>query len=160
MRAKTLTEIFLTPTLVCIHCKLTLYAATHDRVTDFMLGMCSNKGIEVFFFYPSIAGDRPKLHELQLLEDIDGRTNVRVIERVAPDWKNLAIALGFDQSRLKIIEKDYRGSTEEACREMFTRWLDGEHDLAQPCTWDTLIKCLRRALFIKLANNLREILNQ
>ena len=50
MRAKTLTEIFLIPTLVCIHCKLTLYAATHDRVTDFMLGMCSNKGIEVFFF--------------------------------------------------------------------------------------------------------------
>ena len=87
-------------------------------------------------FYASIAGDQPKLHELQLLEGVDGR-KVRVVERVAPDWKDLAIALGFDQSRIKTIEKDYRGSMEEACQEMFMRWLAGEHDLAQPCTWDT-----------------------
>jgi hypothetical protein len=92
-----------------------------------------------------------------LLEGVNGR-KVRVIERVAPDWKDLAIALGFDQSRIKIVEKDYRGSMEEACQEMFMRWLDGEHDLVQPCSWDTLIKCLRCAAFIDVANWLREIL--
>ena len=105
-----------------------------------------------------ISGDQPKLHELQLLEGVDGR-KVRVIERVAPDWKDLAIALGFDQSRIKTIEKDYRGSMEEACQEMFMRWLDGEHDLAQPCTWNTLISCLRRAAFIDVANSLKTILD-
>ena len=110
-------------------------------------------------FYASITGDRPTLHELQLLEGVDGR-KVRVIERVAPDWKDLAIALGFDQSRIKTIERDYRGSREEACQEMFMRWLDGEHDLAQPCTWDTLIKRLRRAAFGDVANSLRAILKQ
>jgi hypothetical protein len=115
--------------------------------------------LKLLFFFASIAGDRPTLHELQLLEGVDGR-KVRVIERVAPDWKDLAIALGFDQSRIKTIEKDYRGSMEEACQEMFMRWLDGEHDLAQPCTWDTLIKCLRRAAFIDVASNLRAILNK
>ena len=104
-----------------------------------------------------IIADQPKLHELQLLEGVDGR-KVRVIERVAPDWKDLAIAVGFDQSRIKTIEKNYRGSMEEACQEMFMRWLDGEHDLAQPCTWDTLIKCLRRAGFNDIANSLRTIL--
>ena len=92
-----------------------------------------------------------------MLEGVDGR-KVRVIERVAPDWKDLAIALGFDQSRIKTIEKDYRGSREEACQEIFMRWLDGEHDLVQPCTWDTLIKCLRRATFGDVASSLRAIL--
>ena len=102
---------------------------------------------------------QPKLHELQLLEGVDGR-KVRVIERVAPDWKDLAIALGFDQSRIKTIEKDYRTNSEEACQEMYMRWLDGEHDLTQPCTWDTLIKCLRRAGFNDVANSLRTILRK
>ena len=104
-------------------------------------------------------GDQPQLHELQLLEGVDGRT-VRVMERVAPDWKRLAISLKFNSSIIKIIEKDYKTSTEEACQEMFTRWLAGEHDLAQPCTWDTLINCLRRAAFIDLANSLRTSLRQ
>ena len=110
-------------------------------------------------FFASITGDRPQLHELQQLEGVGGR-KVRVIERVAPNWMNLAIALGFDQSRIETIEKDYRGSMEEACLKMFMRWLDGEHDLVQPCTWDTLIKCLRRAAFGDVANSLREILKQ
>ena len=101
----------------------------------------------------------PKLRELQLLEGVDGR-KVRVIETVAPYWTKLAVELGFDQSRIMILEKDYRDSTEEACRAMFMRWLDGRHDLAQPCTWDTLIKCLRRAGFSDVANSLRTILRQ
>ena len=109
----------------------------------------------------SITGDRPTLHELQLLEGVDGR-KIQVIERVAPDWKDLAIALGFDQSRIMIIEEDCRGRVERArpSQEMFMRWLDGEHDLVQPCTWDTLIKCLRRAAFGDVADSLSAILKQ
>ena len=114
------------------------------------------KGIEIF---ASITGDRPQLPELQLLEGVGGR-KVRVIERVVPKWMNLAIALGFDQSRIETIEKDYRGSMEEACLKMFMKWLDGEHDLVQPCTWDTLIKYLRHAAFGDVANSLRAILKQ
>ena len=93
-----------------------------------------------------------------MLTGVDGR-KVRVLEEVAPDWKRLAISLKFNQSKIKTIEKDYKTSTEEACQEMFMRWLAGEHDLAQPCTWDTLIKCLRRAAFIDVANSLRTILS-
>ena len=110
-------------------------------------------------FFASIAGDRPTLHELQLLEGVGGR-KVRVIERVAPKWMSLAIALRFNKPRIETIEKDYRGNMEEACLKMFMRWLDGEHDLVQPCTWDTLIKCLRRAAFGDVANSLRAILKQ
>ena len=94
-----------------------------------------------------------------MLEGGDGRS-IRVMEEVTPDWKRLAISLKFNQSQIKTIEKDYKTSTEEACQEMFMRWLDGGHDLAQPCTWDTLIKCLRRAALINVADSLREILRQ
>ena len=83
-----------------------------------------------------------------------------MIEGVAPDWKDLAIALGFDHSRIMIIEEDCRGRVERASQEMFMRWLDGEYDLVQPCTWDTLIKCLRRAAFFNVHNTLRAILKQ
>ena len=107
--------------------------------------------------YFTLIGDQPQLHELQLLEDVDGRT-IRVMERVATDWKHLAISLKFNSSKIKIIEKDYKTSTEEACKEMFMRWLAGEHDLAQPCTWDTLIKCLRRAAFTDVADSLTTII--
>ena len=79
-----------------------------------------------------------------MLEGVHGR-KVRVIENVAPHWQALAVALRFDQSRIKIIEEDYKSSTEKACQEMFMRWLRGEHDLASPCSWCTLLKCLSRA---------------
>ena len=102
---------------------------------------------------------QPKLQDLQLLEGNHGRI-IRVMERVAPDWKELAIALGFDQSRIKTIEKDNKSSTEEACWEMFMRWLKGEHDLASPCTWYTLVKCLNRAGLRDIANCLKKILEQ
>ena len=105
----------------------------------------------------TLIDDRPNLHELQVLAGVDGRT-VRVMEMVAPVWIALAIALGFDQSRIMIIEQDCMGRMEEACQQMFMRWLDGEHDLVKPCTWDTLIKCLRRAKFISVAESLRTIL--
>ena len=99
----------------------------------------------------------PKLGELQLLEDHDGH-KIRVIERVAPDWRFLATALGFDKARIKIIERDYgRISVEEACQEMFIRWLNGEHDL-KPSTWGTLIQCLTQAGLNDVARSLKKIL--
>ena len=101
-----------------------------------------------------MAGDQLKLRDLQLLEGADGR-RIRVIERVAPNWKDLAIAIGFDQSRIMIIDQDCRGSVEEACRAMFMRWLDEELR-----TWDMLIKCLRRAALVDVANSLKTILRQ
>lgn len=105
-----------------------------------------------------IAGVQPQLHELQLLEDSDGH-KVRVIERVAPDWKFLATALGFDGSRIEIIERDYGRNVEEACHNLFMRWLNGEHDL-QPPTWGTLIQSLTQAGLDDVAKSLKKILRQ
>ena len=101
---------------------------------------------------------QPKLHELQLLECVHER-NVRVIEKVSPTWKTLAIALQFDPAIIRAIEKDHRSSI-EACQDMFMRWLSGEHNLASPCTWHTLVKCLNRAGLTDTADSLRKILKQ
>ena len=92
-----------------------------------------------------------------MLKGVDGR-ELGVIKTVAPDWKDLAIALGFDQATIKKIEGDYRGSVKEACMWMFRNWLyEGGPDLA-PCTWDALVMCLRQAALIDVADRLKIIL--
>ena len=80
---------------------------------------------------------------------------------MAADWQNVAIALGFDQARIKTIETNYPARAEDACREIFVRWLNGEHDLAKP-TWNTLINALQDAglatvaISLKLKTTLRQ----
>ena len=101
--------------------------------------------------------DTPKLHELQQLVDIDGRT-VRVMERVAVKWKDVATALGFNGSRINSLEADVRHMSEDASREIFIKWLNGEHDLRRPITWATLVQCLREARLIQLAVKVESIL--
>ena len=68
----------------------------------------------------------------------------------------MAIALGFDGPRIQIIEQNRFRQPEEACFEMFTRWLDKEHDLKPP-TWHYLIQCLEDTGRLKdLARDLRQ----
>ena len=87
----------------------------------------------------------PTLRELQLLQDCDGH-QVRVIDSVAPHWKSLATALGFDGTRLQLIDQEAFYQPEDACRNMFIKWLNGEHGLCSPITWATLIRCLERVV--------------
>ena len=47
-------------------------------------------------------GSTPKLNELQLLKLPSG-TELRIIEKVAPEWDEVAVALGFDGARIKAI---------------------------------------------------------
>ena len=63
----------------------------------------------------------------------------------------MAIALGFDGARIATIEMDAHFQAENACRKMFTGWLDGGHDL-KPATWDALIQSLKDVKLIETAN--------
>lgn len=83
------------------------------------------------------------------------RGTVRIIETVAPCWQKVAVALDFQGFQLKSIEKDYPSRSEDACREMFTKWLDGSPYLRGPVTWDTLIVCLEEAGLCDLADNVK-----
>ena len=71
-----------------------------------------------------------------------GGEKVRVVQEVAVHWKDLAMALRFDYSLIKIIREDNKhDSCVEACEDMFHRWLEGE--ACQPVTWERLIEALK-----------------
>ena len=95
-------------------------------------------------------GSAPKLHELQLLKLPNG-TELRILREVAPEWDEVAVALGFDGARIKTIKMGAHYQPKDACREMFTKWLDGGRDL-QPPTWNVLIQSLNAANLIDTAN--------
>ena len=78
------------------------------------------------------------------------------METIAPKWKDVAVAMGFNKERIESIEKDEHYKQEEATREMFGRWLKGEHDL-KPVTWDVLIQCLKQAKLPDIAKMLSNI---
>ena len=97
-------------------------------------------------------GSAPQLHELQLLNFDDG-SELRIMEIVAPKWKKVATAIGFNKERIEAIEEDEHYKQEKATFEMFGRWLKGEHNL-KPATWDTLVQCLKEANLLDIAKTL------
>jgi hypothetical protein len=90
------------------------------------------------------------LHELQLLKLPNGN-ELRIMKEVAPEWDEVAVALGFDGARVKTIKKGAHYQPREACLDMFTEWLAGGHDL-QPPTWNVLIQSLTAANLTGIAN--------
>ena len=102
----------------------------------------------------NLLGKTPELYELQLLEFEKGRESVRIMEKVIPKWKQMAIALGFNGSRIEAIEMGALRQPEDACLKMFTDWLAGGHDLRPP-TWGVLIQSLRAANLPEIADLLK-----
>ena len=102
-----------------------------------------------------IIGNKPEIHELQMLKFLDGRV-LRIMESVAPQWKQMAIALGFSVARIKSIETSKLRQTDDASFEIFSCWLEGEHDLKPP-TWDVLVQCLKQANLLDIAEMLSNI---
>ena len=78
------------------------------------------------------------------------------MERVAPQWEQMAIAFGFSEARIKIIEIGEHYQPYKASFEIFSCWLQGEHDLKPP-TWDVLIQCLKQANLFDIAEMLSNI---
>ena len=100
-------------------------------------------------------GSKPEIRELQMLKFWDGRV-LRIMESVAPQWKKMAVALGFSVARIKSIEKSKQHQTDDASFEIFSCWLEGEHDLKPP-TWDVLVQCLKQANLLDIADMLSNI---
>ena len=95
--------------------------------------------------------------ELQLLEGHGGR-KIRIIVGVAYKWKELAVALDFDEQRIDRIDSESSRVDEEACRQMFEEWLGEDDELKEPVTWATLVQCLIDAGMIETADRLKEII--
>ena len=107
--------------------------------------------------FPCPTDFKPKMTELQLLEGHGGR-KIRIIEGVAYKWKELAVALDFDEERIDRIDSEASRVHEEACRQMFEEWLGEDDELKEPVTWATLVQCLIDAGMIETADRLKEII--
>ena len=113
------------------------------------------------FKYTSVITDnKPKLQELQVLSSESGdMKKLRVIDTVAAQWEELAIALGFEAAVINYIRRDHVHNAKGACCQVLTKWLaeEAEENLRGPVTWATLIECLADAGFASLAEDLTKI---
>ena len=102
---------------------------------------------------PSLTS-KPRLYELDRIK-IDGKT-VKVISRVAASWEKVAIRLHFECHEIRSISRDKQLTVVDACREVFTQWLEGKG--RTPTTWRTVIEALEEADFSEVTNDLKEII--
>ena len=67
-----------------------------------------------------------------------------VVPRIAAQWYDLGLQLGFRDFRLNTIRSNY-GNVEDHCRELFNAWLNGERFSGElPRTWAILLEAVKR----------------
>ncbi len=102
----------------------------------------------------------PKLFELEYLENSNATLSVQIIDRVQGQWQALIGYFGLPPHTKKAILGMRDFSPENACREVFRRWLDGGDELLSPKDWNTVIEVLHRIGNSSLADELRSILTE
>ncbi len=83
-----------------------------------------------------------------------------IIEKTAPDWEKITIALELDDDGHKIdtIKRDCWGlGVQTCCLQAFQLWLKGKGK--QPVTWATLVGCLEDVGYNTLADEIQEKLH-
>ncbi len=103
---------------------------------------------------------KPELFELEYLENSNGTLSVQIIDRVQGRWQALIGYFRLPPHTKEAILGMRDFSPENACREVFRRWLDGGDELLSPKDWNTVIKVLRRIGKSSLADELRSILTE
>ena len=99
--------------------------------------------------------EKPKIHELQLLHGEDGET-VRVIDKTAAKWEELAYGLHFESHDVANIKKNNPSDVTAACREVLIQWEAGKG--RKPVEWRTLLQALEDAQLDEVAPKLRSVL--
>ena len=90
---------------------------------------------------PFLAAMKPTLAQLTTMKTTTGEI-IKIIESVAPQWKELGDLLDFDPEgrTLALIEATHRVTGPVACcREMFAYWVKGK---GRKATWEVLIELL------------------
>lgn len=108
----------------------------------------------------SIADAKPCLSELQKMtyNDEAGKSaHIRLMERIRPHFKQVAIALKFCHHDIDTIEKK-----DDPVYDLLSKWLEGanQEEDPRPLTWETLITAIRDAGVHEVANILTKYLVQ
>ena len=85
---------------------------------------------------------------------------VRIINRIAHKWDQVATRLHFKVHEIRRIQRDCHHQTCDASREMIMKWLEGECNLRKPISWATLIKALDEAELSEVTKDIMSILQE
>ena len=100
---------------------------------------------------------KPTLAQLKIMKTATGE-KIKVIESVAPQWKQLGALLDFDPEgrTLELIKANNQQKGHVACcHEMFVYWLKGK---GREATWEVLIECLKDIEQLELARKVKKVL--
>jgi len=102
----------------------------------------------------SSADSQPSLDQLHILGS--GEESVKIRERVAAKWQDLAPHLKFEPV-IEIIAQDNKSCCEDAFDDLMRRWLKGAGLL--PVSWKTLLQALDAAEFKTLSSDIKKVLS-
>ena len=85
-------------------------------------------------------------------------TTVRILDTIAAQWEDVAIALDFEGSVIETVRQDTHHQSVPACRTIFQKWLAGGG--CQPANWSRLIQALTDARLIDLAEQIKNIVRE
>ena len=97
-----------------------------------------------------------KLLLIEYKDDVGVKNKICITKEIASKWEQIGVFLGFDNSELRNITRNY-GTVEERCQELMRRWLQGVIDTRSP-TWETLVEAIKKAQYGQLAHQLRQVL--
>ncbi len=100
----------------------------------------------------------PKLCELEYLQNSNGTLSVKIIDRVQGRWQALIGFFCLPPHTKEAILGMQGFNAENACREVFRRWLNGGDELLSPKDWNMVIEVLCRIGKLAVAEELRSIL--
>ncbi len=98
---------------------------------------------------------KPDIRDLAYLEK--NNEKLQLIVRVAARWESLALHLGIESYVISIISRD-KSKCEDACIDMFQRWLGGEG--CGPRTWAGIVSALEKMEENMIVHLVRELLQE
>ena len=107
-------------------------------------------------FHSQSTDQVPTIQQLHELQGKDGKT-VRIIDTVAPEWEELAIAMGFPAHMISTIRRDNLRDAKGATLQVLTLWLKGSSSVS--VSWAVLLGCLQQADFSNITLDLQEMLS-
>ena len=96
----------------------------------------------------------PTIQQLHELQGRDGKI-IRIIDTVAPEWEELAMAMGFPAHVISTIQRNNLRDAKGATLQIFTQWLEGRSPV--PVSWENLVSCLHQAEFSNISLDVQEM---
>ena len=96
----------------------------------------------------------PTIQQLHELQGKDGKS-IRIIDTVAPEWEELAMAMGFPAHVIGTIRRNNIRDAKGATLQILTLWLEGKSSV--PVSWESLVDCLYQADFSTVSLDIQEM---